>query len=115
VGLSAGAYDDLRTVGNLIDEVTLAIRAGEKRTTEGERLGDLLVSMVDQNPRSMAPVRLASLLRNDSGGLEEWLGLGERLRQSKADSSELDRLEKLARVVEHAARQAAARLRGHGS
>lgn len=114
IGLSAGAYEDLREIGDLIDEVTCAIRAGEEATAESERLGEMLVEMNAEAPDSMAPVRLGSLLAGAVGALEEWVALGERLRDQGIAASELPRLDRLAEVVDRATRAAAARLRGRG-
>jgi hypothetical protein len=115
IGLSAGAYEDLRDIGDLVDEVTCAVRAGERAAVESQRLGVLLAKMRGEVPDSMAPLRLGSLLAGAGGALDEWVALGERLRERGVGASDLPRLERLAEVVDQATRAAAARLRGRGA
>lgn len=96
-----GIYDELAAIGNLVDDVALALRSGEDARTDATDLGELLQDIDSSPPRSVAEIRLAAALAT-SGSLHKWTDLGRRLLSGQAGVDELRALDELGQTIERA-------------
>ena len=105
-GLYSGLYSRIREYGELLDGVILRIKAGKSTPDDAGRrkLAELLIAAGRGNAASLYSQVFAVLVQaHDEARSRDWSALGIALLDSNVESSIVDRLELLARSIEHEA------------
>jgi hypothetical protein len=117
-GLYSGLYAWVRQYAELLDEVIIRLKSGESTPNDPGRrkLAALLFAVEKSVPVDLSSQLLAVLLREqDAGRPGQWSEVGEALLSQDVGPPVIDRLERLARAIEHERAGMFSKMRGRGS
>jgi hypothetical protein len=117
-GLYSGLYSRVREYGELLDGVILRLRAG--KSTPGDagrkRLAELLSAAGRGDAASLSSQVFAVLLQAEGeASSRDWSALGSALLESNVESPVVEKLEALARSIEHERSGLLSKMRGRGT
>lgn len=98
----AAVYEGLPLIGVLVDELALALRAGEDVSSDAVSVGRLLASLESNEPQSLAHIQLSAILAARGEALGRWTELGRRLETGADAVRDLAELEELGKAIARA-------------
>lgn len=115
IGQQLGFYEELYEQAELIDNVLLEIKINQssQQTSSYDELGEMLVKLGGDEWQS-SPARLFIILLKDFSRSKrrEWAAVGDNLIARKFDGATVQKLEKLASVLEQEQTNVMARVKG---
>jgi hypothetical protein len=95
----AAVYEGLPLIGVLVDELALALRAGEDVSSDAASVGRLLSSLESNEPQSLAHIQLSAILTARGVPLGRWTELGRRLETDAVDAHDMAELDELGKAI----------------
>lgn len=114
IGLYSTLYSRLSECAELLDQTLIQLKQNqhEKISEQQQQLGNLLSSLM-QSPKGIEAQLLVILLQDSPNkSLTEWSRLGHKLLSNQVTSTEITKLEGLARILEYERADTSARMRG---
>ena len=114
IGLYSTLYARLSECAEILDQTLIQLKQKQqtKASEQQQKLGHLL-SRLTQASRELEAQLLVILLQESSKtSLTEWNQLGQKLLSNQITSTDIKKLEKLAKTLEYERANASARMRG---
>lgn len=117
-GLYSGLYARVRQYAELLDEVIIRLKSGASTPADPgrQKLARLLLALDEARPADLSAQLLSVLVREQEGDRPgRWSDVGSALLAPGGDPAIIDRLERLARAIEHERAGMFSKMRGRGS
>jgi hypothetical protein len=117
-GLYSGLYARVRHYAELLDEVIIRLKSGTSTPADlgRQKLARLLLTFDEAQPADLSSQLLSVLVRDQEGDRPgRWSEVGTALLAPGIDPAVIDRLEQLARAIEHERAGMFSKMRGRGS
>ncbi|MDX2243160.1 MAG: hypothetical protein NW224_20965 [Leptolyngbyaceae cyanobacterium bins.302] len=114
IGLYSTLYSRLSECAELLDQTLIHLKQKQQTNVseQQQKLGYLLSSLT-QSPKEIEAQLLIILLQDTpKKNLAEWSRLGQKLLSNQVTSTELRKLEDLARILEYERADTSTRMRG---
>jgi hypothetical protein len=114
IGLYSTLYSRLSECAELLDKTLIHLKQKQQTKTseQQQKLGDLLNSLT-QSPKDIEAQLLIMLIQDSpQKNLAEWSIVGNKLLSNQITSSEIAKLESLAKILEYERVDASSRMRG---
>lgn len=117
IGLYSTLYIRLAEFAKLLDQTLVEIKQQKESTSKGisdqqRNLGKLLIGLTKKSSNLDVQLLITLLQDGPKKSLIEWERLGQSLLSNQITQSDISRLEKLAKCLEHERANTFARMRG---
>lgn len=113
IGLYSTLYARLSECAEILDQTLIQLKQKQQKASEQQqKLGHLLSSLTQASRELEAQLLVILLQENSKTSLTEWNQLGQKLLSNQVTSTDIKKLEKLAKTLEYERANASARMRG---